>query len=190
MAAKRKAKGWKKRSDAAKRGWETRRQKKIQTLLQYEKVASQLSKPPPKKTRTKTQRLLEENTRLREDLRIAREARMAVEKREKEARLKQDELISHLEKEKGDIERKIRAEKQREKYLDEFVPVTDQKWLRQDGTLALNASTLRHREESDQLWLKLDALVDDPNEFREYAEELADFYDADIGEVYDFYFSP
>ncbi len=148
---------------------------------------------PVKRRKTRVDRELE---KLQLELELAK-------KQLKEQKITHDQVISASDRLLTKLmQQQAATEKQLEQRVkfEGFVPALDAQWLhgwagkegsRKHGTIALTPSSLRHLEESESLWEILDKYrAGDPNELREYAEYVAEQYDVDVKEVYNFIYSP
>ncbi len=186
------------RSKAAKKGWKTKRlnqkivesKKKLKKALAIQKVIRTKLSPKlrPKKTRASSAKD-KEIAALRKEL-AAKERGIA----EKDVAHKR-EVVKLMNVISGELN--FDTHDFEDPALNKWVKVNpldfsprDRKWLHRDGSIALYPAKYRHLDGSDEMWSQLNQFKDTPNRFRMMAEHLADIYDTDIEEVYNFYYSP
>jgi hypothetical protein len=188
----------KKKRIAAKKGWETRRakdlKKKKRDLAKRHATLNKLPKKFSKLTKGKRDaiKMLKAKVKELEAKAAKREASLA------ELQLMNDAthnaLIIELttgEKARQEIvqQRKILAE---HALLETFVDDDSMGWYTREGRKALKYSKLRQISGSDSLWEAMKDYYEHHSalEWREYVEEIADYYDCDVNEVFEFYHSP
>ena len=168
----------KKRSKAAKKGWETRRKKQLKDIKRRNRTLDRLPKKFSKVTKKKKKKPAPK------------------ERKKLEARVTTLEKMLEREKERGRVARnelqRERAALAEQELLATFVDDDSMGWFTKDGKKALRFSKLRMLPGSDKLHADLTKMYEDEDfiEFRGSVEEIADEYDVEVSEVYEFFYSP
>lgn len=172
-----------KRSKAAIKGWRTRRRNELRA--QVEKLDSKigtgkrqtrevLSRLPPKKRKKAEKEVAAKPKKPRKKLSASATKKELLER------------INQLEKENQETRAEVELARLRVTYLTDWVHIPG--WTREDGTTALNYSSLRERPEANELWRKLDAAnLEGMLDYE--AEQMAVFYDVPVREVYTLFYS-
>lgn len=187
-----------KRSKAARKGWKTRKlnievvvsKKRLKKALAIRKIIRTKLSP---KARPKTTKASKARDKKIDELRkqLAAKERSLGEKESEHKR-----HVKHLmDVISGEIN--IETHDFMDPALNKWVKVNpldyslhDRDWLHRNGMIAQYPTKFRHLEGSDEMWSQLNTLKDSPNKLRMLAEHLADIYDADVVEVYNFLYSP
>lgn len=178
MATKKKRQSSQSKKRKASRKVIAKKRKKSNPRIETPK---QKPKPKPKK-RTSAQRA--EAARLGWERKREREAiQQEAAATAKSKTLTHDEMVVRIKQLEEEAEF-LRAQAT-------FVPTRPKDFLRQDGTLAVQPSALRHIDQADDLYKALHkARRKSKIELDRLAHEMADFYDVDIREVYTLFYSP
>lgn len=197
MAAK-KSKEFKRRSIAAKKGWKKRKAKEKALLLAKKqsdtnKRKKTLNKLPQKYSKIKGGKKTEAKIKkLEAEIKALRKKRKK-EIAEYERMNRAAEEVLTLEALRGEKARKeiTKAKDQiaEADFLKTFENADEMGWFTRGGRKALRYSKLRTLDNADQLYQELVRFKDEPNEFRELAEDMAGEYDCEVSEVYEFFFS-
>lgn len=198
MAAKKSKEEFKRRSIAAKKGWKKRKAKERAILLAKKqrdtnKRKKTLNKLPQKYNKIKGGKKTEAKIKkLEAEIKALRKKRKK-EIAEYERMNRAAEEVLTLEALRGEKARKeiTKAKDQiaEADFLKTFENADEMGWFTRGGRKALRYSKLRTLDNADQLYQELVRFKDEPNEFRELAEDMAGEYDCEVSEVYEFFFS-
>jgi chromosome segregation ATPase len=157
----------KKRSKAAKKGWETRRRNTVK------KAASN-----NQRKLTNAQRALKKAPKKKANSRIS-----LVDKTRKELEALVRKQEAELREQEAKIERLMRTEN--------WVDAVDPEYLSRDGHIALQASNARHDPDYFDIRRRLDlAYAEGEDAFDMECYDVAAEYDYEVREVYTLFYSP
>lgn len=173
------------RSKAARKGWQTRRRRGLaekgrklthDVAKSKKRVKQVLSALPPKKRKRVQKELTKRETVPEQPL----------EKIRYETATKK-ELLEHI-RQLEDREKKLETDALFVRIMTEWVHIPG--WTRQDGTTAMNYSSLRDLPEDkvNKLWNALDHAYEGGH-LDVVAQEMAMIHDVQLREVYTLYFS-
>lgn len=180
---------WKKRSDAAKRGWQTRYKRELPKKIRREKkvianARDLLSRANKKKKKVPAKRKIPAKPVKKPKKKIP------VKPGKKPKKRKHRITVTELQKEIAEL----RAERewlQMQVEISTWPPDAPLHRLRMDGTVGVEVSRLRQHEEAIGIWQYLEkARLRGPIHLQIAANKVALLYECPIREVYTLLYSP